>query len=266
MHVVHRQTGGTKPRASLKLRFHHGLKVKFWPDKVQPEPKPDATPSVRSHSCCRGWPRRRGVDTAHVPVEPRSSSVHWHSPSSSSQTGSHIPDLLIDSLTNHQPGSWSCPTQTSRTVLSRGAEPPESGLINTSSSFTNNTFFSALTSVYVSVFVVFLSSPHLCFIHHLLFWSAILSAPCHHSSHCTHVSTTGGNGNGKKDRKTWNKKKPLQTPPTPHSQQTDAKSATMQRLNGHVVVNRKKCCSINWLVVKLIWIKENINNSAYYLF
>lgn len=214
MHAVQGQTGSTKPWASMKLCFHHGLKVEFWPAKVQFEPERDPSTSVLSHRSSRGWPRWRAVDTAHVPVEPRSCSAHWHGLTSSSQTGSHIPDLLqldsknqllglsgIHSLTNHKPRSWSCPTWTLRAVLSRGTEPPESGLINTSSSFTSNTFFSTLTFVFVSVFVVFLSSPHLCFIHHLLFWSAILSAPWHHSSHCTHVGTRRAGKKNKKKRK-----------------------------------------------------------------
>lgn len=213
MHVAQGQTGSTKPWASLKLRAE-GLKVEFSRAKVQCEPERDPSTSVLSHGSSRGWPRWRGLDTAHVPVELRSCSAHWHSPTSSSQTGCHIPDLLqlhsrnqplgllgIHSLTNHQPRSWSCPTWTLRAVLSRGAEPPESGLINTSSSFTSNTLFSTLTFVFVSVFVVFLSSPHLCFIHHLLFWSTILSAPWHHSSHCTHVGTTRAEKINKKKRK-----------------------------------------------------------------
>lgn len=252
MHAAQGQTGSTKPWASLKLRFHHGLKVEFSRDRVQCEPERDPSTSVLSHGSSRGWPRWRGEDTAHVPVEPQSCSAHWHSPTSSSQTGSHIPDLLqLDS--QNQP--WVCRAFTASQIISQGvgpvqhghwgqcclggAEPPESGLISTSSSFTSNTFFP--TFVFVSVFVVFLSSPHLCFIHHLLFWSAILSAPWHHSSHCTHVGTTRAEKKKKQDKK----KKPLQITPT------DAKSITMEGLNGHMVANRKKCCSINWLVIKL---------------
>lgn len=253
MHAVQGQTGSTKPWASLKLCFHHGLKVEFSRAKVQREPERDPSTSVLSHGSSRGWPRWRGVDTAHVPVEPRSCSAHWHSPTSSSQTGCHIPDLLqlhsrnqplgllgIHSLTNHQPRSWSCPTWTLRAVLSRGAEPPESGLINTSSSFTSNTFFPH-THLRLCLCVccfsqltpsVFYSSPSVLICHS---FRSLTSQLTLHS--CRYYK-----GWKNKQEK---KKKPLQITPT------DAKSITMEGLNGHMVANRKKCCSINWLVIKL---------------